>query len=79
MTGGMSSRTCYTKHKTTDFISSEIIFFYYKCDIIENNSQTITCMGTQSCRSNECYCKQTNNTSFLKTVIEEYDMMISKV
>ena len=51
------------------------MFFFYKCDIVGKYSQTITCMRTQSCRSNGCHWEPTNQTSFLKTVIAlaEYD------
>ena len=47
-------------------------FFYYTCDIIGNNSQTITCMRAQA--SDQCHWNPANQTSFLKTVIAEYDI-----
>ena len=49
-------------------------FLYYKCDIIGNNSQTITCMRTQSLPSDQCHWNPANQTPFLKTVIAKYDI-----
>ena len=42
--------------------------------IIGNNSQTITCMRTQSLTSDQCHWNPANQTPFLKTVIAEYDI-----
>ena len=51
-------------------------FFYYTCDIIGNNSQTINCMRTQALASDQCHWNPANQTPFLKTVnvIAEYDI-----
>ena len=62
------------RNKTTDFISSYMYFFYYKCGIIGNNSQTITCMRAQSVPSDQCHWNPANQTPFLKTAIAKYDI-----
>ena len=49
-------------------------FFYYTCDIIGNNSQTITCMRSQALASDQCHWNPANQTPFLKTVKAEYDI-----
>ena len=49
-------------------------FFYYTCNIIGNNLQTITCMRAQSLALDQCHWNPTNQTPFLETVIAEYDI-----